>query len=72
MLNNISEKFKIVLLQQCKISINNMQTPELWKKVIVRMIPKKNDGKTQREKESSCSHIGERARISLFHLINSF
>ena len=45
MLNNISEKFKIVLLQQCKISINNMQTPELWKKVIVRMIPKKNDGK---------------------------
>ena len=28
-------------------------------------IEQKNDG-TQRENESSCSHIGERARISLF------
>jgi hypothetical protein len=41
MLKNISEKFKLVLPQSCKISINTMQTPELWKKVIVRMIPKK-------------------------------
>ena len=42
---NISEKFKLFLLRLCKISINSMQTPELWKKVIVRMISKKNNGK---------------------------
>ena len=34
-----------------------------------RKLNRKNDG-TQREK--GISHIGERARISLFHLVNSF
>jgi hypothetical protein len=49
MLKNICQKFKLDLLQLSKVSINNMQTSELWKKVIVRMIPDKNNGKKIRK-----------------------
>ena len=38
--------------------------------LIFKKIEQKNDG-TQRGK-GILSHIGERARISLFHLVNSF
>jgi hypothetical protein len=45
MLKNLSEKFKLLLIHLCKTTVTSLVIPELWKKVIVRMIPKKNDGK---------------------------
>jgi hypothetical protein len=45
MLKHLSDKFKLVLLHLCKTTVNSLVIPELWKRVIVKMIPKKNDGK---------------------------
>jgi hypothetical protein len=45
MLKHLSDKFKLVLLHLCKTAINSLFIPELWKRVILKMIPKKNDGK---------------------------
>jgi exonuclease III len=45
MLKKINEKFKIVLLHLCKTTVKTKNIPDLWKKVIVKMIPKNNDGK---------------------------
>ena len=46
MLKNINNKIKKVLIHLFNVSISNACVPERWKKVIVKMISKKNDAKT--------------------------
>jgi hypothetical protein len=47
LLKNINLKFKQVLLHLVQSTITSMVIPDRWKKVIVKMIPKKDDGKIQ-------------------------
>jgi hypothetical protein len=41
MLKQLSSKFKLVLLHLCKTTLDTLVIPDLWKRVIVKMIPKK-------------------------------
>jgi molybdopterin converting factor small subunit len=45
LLKNITNKFKKVLLNLYQTTVRKLVIPNRWKKVIVRMIPKKADGK---------------------------
>ena len=45
LLKNINKKFKIVFLHLFRTILKTMIIPTRWKKVFVRMIPKKQDGK---------------------------
>jgi retron-type reverse transcriptase len=46
MLKNVSTKFKKVILHLFQLSIEESRIPDRWKNVIVKMIPKKNIGKS--------------------------
>jgi hypothetical protein len=66
LLKNINKKFKIVFLHLFHTILKTMIMPKRWKKVIVRMIPKKQDGKKDPKNyrpislTSTISRLGER------------
>ena len=45
LLKNLNSKFKFVFLHLFRTTIKTVIIPSRWKKVLVRMIPKKDDGK---------------------------
>ncbi len=45
MLKNVNEKFKVVLLNLCQMTVKTMNIPDIWKRVIVKMIPTKANDK---------------------------
>ena len=45
MLKNITNNFKEVLLHMYQVSITNNEIPSRWKKIVVKMIPKKSENK---------------------------
>jgi hypothetical protein len=66
LLKNMSKKFKLVFIHLFRTILKTMIIPDRWKKVIVRMIPKKEDNKKDPKNYrpisiTSCiSRLGER------------